>query len=163
MIRRASGRPGACAIGRLRAVRARPPQPGQALVETAITVPVLIVLLLSFLLVMVVAQAYVDLDTATSLAAASAVSAPADNAPVSHQFASKTYAGTLRRSGYLEPGALEGCGGYASGSGAGVTCTGHATLLLSRTPMAILQPFNADWTLDIQAEATAYSSRYRSI
>ena len=32
---------------------------GQALIETAITLPVLITLMLSFLLVMVVAQAYV--------------------------------------------------------------------------------------------------------
>ena len=133
---------------------------GQALIETAITVPVLLVLLLSFLLAMVVAQAYVDLDTATSLAAASAVTAPASNDALSHEFATKTYNGTLHRSNYLEPGALEGCGGYAAGGTVG--CTGHATLFLSRTPMAILEPFNANWTLTIQATATGYSSLYRS-
>jgi hypothetical protein len=135
-------------------------QSGQALIETAITLPVLIVLLLSFLLAMVVAQAYVDLDTATSLAAASAVTAPAGNAALSQDFAHRTYNGTLRRSGYLEPGQLEGCGGYAAGGS--VSCTGHATLFLSRTPMALLQPFNSSWTLSIQATATAYSSPYRS-
>jgi hypothetical protein len=135
---------------------------GQALIETAITIPVLITMMLSFLLVMVVAQAYVDLDTATSLAAASAVSAPADNAALSHEFAQKTYDGTLRRSGYLEPGKLEQCGGYAAGSGAKVTCVGHATLFLSRTPMAILQPLDPNWRLDIVATADGYSSRFRS-
>lgn len=133
---------------------------GQALIETAITVPVLMVLLLGFLLAMVVAQAYVDLDTATGLAAASAVTARAGNEPQSRDFALKTYDGTLRRSSYLEPGELVGCGGYSAGGT--VTCTGHATLFLSRTPMAILQPFNADWQLPIQATATGYSSLYRS-
>ena len=133
---------------------------GQALIETAITVPVLLVLLLSFLLAMVVAQAYVDLDTATSLAAASAVTAQASNDAQSREFARKTYDGTLHRSSYLEPGQLDGCGGYIAGGT--VTCTGHAVLFLSRTPMAILQPFNADWQISIQATATGYSSPYRS-
>ena len=133
---------------------------GQALLETAITLPVLIILMLSFLLAMVVAQAYVDLDTATSLAAASAVSAPAGSPALSRDFAMRTYQGTLRRSSYLEPGQLDGCGGYVAG--ASVSCTGHATLFLSRTPMAVLQPLNANWTLAIQAGATAYSSPYRS-
>lgn len=133
---------------------------GQALIETAITIPVLMVLMLSFLLVMVVAQAYVDLDTATSLAAASAVTAPAENEALSREFALKTYDGTLRRSSYLEPGELELCGQYQAGES--VLCRGHATLVLSRTPMAILQPFNADWRISIQADATGYSSPYRS-
>jgi hypothetical protein len=136
------------------------PASGQALIETAITIPVLLTLLLSFLLAMVVAQAYVDLDTATGLAAASAVSAPAGNDVLSSEFARKTYNGTLRRSGYLEPGQLDGCGGYTAGGT--VTCTGHATLFLSRTPMAILQPLDPNWHLDIQASATGYSSPYRS-
>jgi Flp pilus assembly protein TadG len=136
------------------------PRSGQALIETAITVPVLFVLLLGFLLVMVVSQAYVDLDTATSLAAASAVTAPANDQADSESFALKTYDGTLVRSGYLEPGTLENCGAYVAGGT--VTCTGHAQLFLSRTPMAVLQPFNPNWTLDLQATATAYSSPYRS-
>jgi hypothetical protein len=133
---------------------------GQALIETAITIPVLLILLLSFLLVMVVAQAYVELDTATGLAAASAVSAPAGNDALSRDFATRTYQGTLLRTGYLRPGQLDGCGGYSAGGN--VTCTGHATLLLSNTPMAILEPFNPDFSLDISASATGYSSPYRS-
>ncbi len=133
---------------------------GQALIETAITVPVLLTLLLSFLLVMVVAQAYVDVDTATSLAAAAAVSAPANNDALSSQFAQKTYDGTLRRSSYLQPGSLDNCSGYTAGGS--VTCTGHATVYLSRTPMAILQPLDANWHIDIKAVATGYSSPYRS-
>ena len=138
----------------------RPSAAGQALIETAITIPVLLLLLLGFLLAMVVSEAYVDLDTATSLAAASAVTARAGDDAQSRDFALKTYRGTLVRTGYLEPGALDGCGGYAAG--ASVACAGHARLLLSRTPMAILEPFNPDWTLDLQATATAYSSPYRS-
>src|SRR5205807_264766 len=75
------GRPGAAALddrragrdppGDVHAMRAGRRRSGQALIESAITIPVLLVLLLGFLLVMVVAQAVVDLDTATGLAAAS--------------------------------------------------------------------------------------------
>jgi hypothetical protein len=137
-------------------------QAGQALIETAITIPVLLTLMLGFLLVMVVAQAYVDVDTATSLAATAAVSAPAGNDLLSHSYALKTYDGTLRRSGYLEPGALQGCNGYPGGVGATVTCTGSATIFLSRTPMAVLQPLNPNWHIDIQVSAIGYSSAYRS-
>jgi hypothetical protein len=140
--------------------RVAPTSRGQALIESAITIPVLLILLLGFLLVMVVGQALVDLDTATSLAAASAVSAPAGNASKSREFALKTYDGTLRRSGYLEPGQLQGCGGYVAGGS--VSCTGTAAVMLSRTPMAILQPLNSNWAIDLQVTATAYSSPYRS-
>jgi len=133
---------------------------GQALIETAITVPVLFTLLLCFLLAMVVAQAYVDLDTATGLAAASAVAAPANDEALSRDYAVRTYQGTLRPSGFLVPGALDGCDGYAAG--ATVTCTGHATLLLSNTPMAILQPLTSNWSIPMTATATAYSSQFRS-
>jgi hypothetical protein len=133
---------------------------GQALIETAITIPVLLTLLLCFLLAMVMAQAYVDVDTATSLAAAAAVAAPAGPNSPSPQFAQNTYDGTLLRSSYLEPGSLDNCGPYqANGT---VTCTGHATVFLSRTPMAILQPFDSNWHIDIQATAIGYSSPYRS-
>jgi Flp pilus assembly protein TadG len=135
-------------------------QRGQALIETAITLPVLLVLMLGFLLVMVVAQAYVDLDTATSLAAASAVSAPAGNDASSRDFAVKTYNGTLRLSSYLVPGALQGCGGYTAGGS--VTCTGQATILMRNTPMAILDPVNSNFVITITATATGYSSPYRS-
>jgi hypothetical protein len=35
-------------------------------------------------------------------------------------------------------------------------------VFLSRTPMAILQPLDSNWHVDIQATATGYSSPYRS-
>lgn len=143
-----------------RAVR-RQRQNGQALIETAIVVPLLFLLFLGFLLVMVTAQAYVDVETATSLAAASAVTAPAHDSVKSHDFALQTYNGTLHQSTYLQPEALTGCGGYAPGGS--VTCTGKATLYLSRTPMAILAFWNPNWTITIEATSTAYSSPYRSI
>ncbi|MGI8562736.1 MAG: TadE/TadG family type IV pilus assembly protein [Candidatus Dormibacter sp.] len=104
---------------------ARHHQRGQALVETAIVLPLLFLLFLGFLLVMVTAQAYVDVDTATSLAAASAVTAPANDSAKSREFALQTYNGTLHQSTYLQPQALAGCGGYAAGGS--VTCTGRAT------------------------------------
>ncbi|MDQ6900391.1 MAG: pilus assembly protein [Candidatus Dormibacteraeota bacterium] len=140
---------------------ARQHQRGQALVETAIVLPLLFLLFLGFLLVMVTAQAYVDVDTATSLAAASAVTAPANDNAKSREFALQTYNGTLHQSTYLQPQALAGCGGYSAGGS--VTCTGKATLYLSRTPMAVLAFWNPHWTITIQATSTAYSSPYRSV
>lgn len=137
-------------------------QRAQALVETAVVLPVLLLLALGFALVTVLAQAWVEVDTATGLAAAAAVSARANDDAASHTFALKTYQGTLRRSPYLEPGSLEGCGGYASGSQLPVTCTGSATVYLSRTPMALLQPWNSNWTVQMRVSASSYPSRYRS-
>ena len=137
-------------------------QRGQALVETAVVLPVLFTLALGFALVTVVAQAWVEVDTATGLAAAAAASARANDDAESRGFALMTYNGTLRRSSYLEPGALEGCGGYAAGTTEPVVCTGNATLYLSRTPMAVLAFFDPNWTLPMRVTAKAYPSRYRS-
>ncbi len=128
---------------------------GQALLETAITVPVMVVLLLGFLAVLVRVEAQVELQTATALAAAAAVSAPAES-PLSHSWAEESWQGTLHQYPYLEPGSLIGCGAYRPGQT--VTCKGTATLDYSRTPMAVVVPF----PLVLQATATADSSSYRS-
>lgn len=137
-------------------------QRGQALIETAVVLPVLLILALCFALVTVIAQAWVEVDTATGLAAAAAASARANDDAESRSFALMTYNGTLRLSSYLEPGALEGCGGYAAGTPDPVVCTGNATVHLSRTPMAILQPLNSNWTVTMRVTARAYPSQYRS-
>ena len=81
-------------------------QRGQALLETAITIPLMLVLLLGFLAVLVRIEAQVELDAATSLAAAAAVNAPAGSA-LSADYARQTWAGTLRQYAYLRPDALE--------------------------------------------------------
>lgn len=130
-------------------------QRGQALLETAITIPLMLVLLLGFLAVLVRIEAQVELDAATSLAAAAAVNAPAGS-PLSGDYARQTWAGTLRQYAYLRPDALEGCGAYLPGQP--VACAGSATLDYRDTPMGLVVPL----PIRLRSEATARSSLYRS-
>jgi len=130
-------------------------QRGQALLETAITVPLMLLLLLGFLAVLVRIEAQLELDAATSLAAAAAVNAPAGS-PLSADYARQTWTGTLRQYAYLRPDALEGCGAYQPGQA--VTCAGSATLDYRETPMGRVVPL----PMRIHSEATARSSLYRS-
>lgn len=130
-------------------------QGGQALLESAITIPLMLLLLLGFLAVLVRVEAQLELDAATSLAAAAAITAPAGS-PLSAEYARQTWTGTLHQYRYLRAGALEGCAAYRPGQT--VTCRGSATLDYRQTPMGLIVPV----PLAIQSVATARSSAYRS-
>lgn len=130
-------------------------QHGQALLETAITVPLMVALLLGFLAVLVRVEAQLELDAATSLAAAAAVTAPAGSA-LGADYARQTWAGTLRQYRYLTPDGLDGCG--APPAGQAVTCRGSATLDYRETPMGLVVPL----PIRIESAATARGSAYRS-
>jgi Flp pilus assembly protein TadG len=130
-------------------------QHGQALVETAITIPVMLVLLLGYLAVLIRVEAQVELDAATSLAAAAAVSAPAGS-DLSAGYARQTWTGTLHQYRYLRSQRLDGCTAYQPDQA--VSCRGTATLEYGETPMGLVVPF----PVQIDATATAQSSRYRS-
>jgi Flp pilus assembly protein TadG len=143
-----------CGERRLRRLN---PRSGQALLETAIVLPLMVTLLLGFLAILVRVEAQVELDAATSLAAAAAVSAPAGDYVLSTRYAQATWAGTLHHYGYLRPGALQGCAGYGA-AGEQVTCRGTATLRYSDTPMGIVIPVD----IDISSQAQAHSSEFRS-
>src|SRR5215469_7423406 len=130
---------------------------GQALIETAITLPVMIALFLGFLGAGVGAQGYVDLNTAVYLAAASNVTAPASDQPLADQYASDTFNNTVVHDALLHTMNF-GCGGdYAAGGT--VTCTGSAVLQFSKTPLSVAIPFDPT----ITATATATRSAYRSV
>jgi uncharacterized membrane protein len=130
-------------------------QSGQALLESAITIPLMLLLLLGFLAVLVRVEAQLELDAATSLAAAAAITAPAGSS-LSAEYARQTWTGTLRQYRYLRPGVLEGCAAYQPGQA--VTCSGTATLDYRETPMGLVVPV----PLSIRSAATARSSAYRS-
>jgi hypothetical protein len=130
-------------------------QRGQALLETAITFPLMLLLLLGFLALLVRVEAQLELDAATSLAAAAAVAAPAGS-PLSADYARGTWNGTLRQYRYLQPGDLDGCAAYLPGEA--VTCRGNATLDYRETPMGLIVPV----PMRLQSTATARSSAYRS-
>jgi len=115
----------------------------------------MLLVLLGFLAVLVRIEAQVELDAATSLAAAAAVSAPAGS-PLSSEYARRTWRGTVHQYRYLLPGRLDGCGAYQPDQA--VTCRGSATLDYRQTPMGLVVPF----PIEVRSDATARSSRYRS-
>jgi hypothetical protein len=130
-------------------------QSGQALLESAITIPLMLLLLLGFLAVLIRVEAQLELDAATSLAAAAAITAPAGSS-LSADYARQSWTGTLHQYSYLRPGSLEGCGAYQPGQA--VTCRGTATLDYPQTPMGLIVPVS----IAIHSDATARSSAYRS-
>ncbi|MBO0687699.1 MAG: pilus assembly protein [Candidatus Dormibacteraeota bacterium] len=130
---------------------------GQALMETAIVLPVMVILMLGFLAILIRIEAQVELETATSLAAAAAVAAPA-NSSQSRGDALDTWQGTLHQYAYLRPGTLSaGCGPYQPGQT--VVCRGTATLDYGQTPMGLIVP---GAPIEISASAAARGSPYRS-
>lgn len=130
-------------------------QRGQALIETAFTIPVLLVLLLGFYEVSLVVQSNLDLQTAVGLAAAAAASAPANDAGAATRYAQATFDGTVRHFGLLQAPRLACHGSYAAGGT--ITCTGQATLGLSGTPFAEISP-----SLGLSATARAHISAHRA-
>lgn len=140
-------------------------QRGQALIETAVTLLALVFLFLGFLAVGVAAQAYVDLNTAVSLAAASAATAPANDPADATTFAQETFSATVSHLPLLQPvsGSEPNCTSNWGPTGQppqpwSVTCTGTAYLRFSLTPLAIVIPVDPR----ISTTAVAYGSPYRS-
>jgi Flp pilus assembly protein TadG len=128
---------------------------GQALIETAITLPVMIILFLGFLAVGVAVQGAVDMNTAVYLATASAVTAPADSPSIGQGYASDTYTYTIRHFTYLaDNGQSITCTGTWARN-TQVTCTASATVQLTNT-FAIVP------NLPITATAIATVPQYRS-
>ncbi len=135
------------------ASRAR--QGGQALIEAALTIPVLFVLLLGFYEVSLVVQSDLDLQTAVGLAAAAAATAPANDEPAATQYAQATFQNTVKHFDLLEQPSLVCSGPYAAGDT--LTCTGQAALALSGTPFAAISP-----SVNLSATARAHISAYRA-
>ncbi|HEV2954241.1 MAG TPA: hypothetical protein VG015_09130 [Candidatus Dormibacteraeota bacterium] len=124
-----------------------PTERGQAGLETAFVVPVLVAIVIFVGGVSVLTTAQTDLYTATSLAALGASTAPAENGDLSQLYAQAAWVGTIEHHSSLRAQSLE-CqvpagpiarGGYEPGDD--VTCTGVATVALSRTPVAVIWPF----------------------
>jgi Flp pilus assembly protein TadG len=137
-------------------------QRGQAIVETAIVVPLLILLAMVVIAAMVIAIAHLQVNAATSLAAASAASAPIDPV-VSRRWAEQTYSGSLNDYGYLRVDPLDATSPNTcrrnSVVDTTIRCHGHATLRFSQTPLVWLGL--VEISIDAYAEETAPSRRSR--
>jgi Flp pilus assembly protein TadG len=132
-------------------------QGGQALIETAITIPILVVLFLGFLAVGVAAQAYVDLNTIVNLAAASEATAPANDPGDAKQFRDDTFYSTINHFPQLTNPQISCTDSGAAG--ATINCTGTANFTLVGTPMEIVIPIPPP---PFSATASATRSPYRS-
>jgi Flp pilus assembly protein TadG len=126
---------------------------GQALIETAITLPVIFTLLLGYLAVLIRIEAQVEIDTATSLAAAACASAPAGSTTCG-DWAQATFQGTLQQYSYIKAPTLSNC----PIEQAQIQCNAQATLDYTKTPMAYVIPF----PITINSSATSFGSPYRS-
>jgi hypothetical protein len=133
---------------------ARGRKTGQALVETAITLPVIMVVLLVYLALLVRIEAQVELDTATSLAAASCAAAPAGST-VCRDWAQATFQGTLHQYGYITGAVLNGC----QTAQVQFQCQASATIDYAQTPMGWAIAFP---TPSLTSHAEAFGSPYRS-
>lgn len=130
-------------------------QRGQALIEAALTIPLLFMLLLGFYEVSLVVQSDLDLETAVGLAAAAAATAPANDAADANRYAQDTFENTVKHFNLLQQTSLLCRGSYAAGSD--ITCTGQATLALNGTPFEEISP-----SLNLSATEQAHISRYRA-
>lgn len=134
---------------------AHPRQRGQALVEAALTFPLLFILLLGFYEVSLAVQSDLDLQTAVGLAAAAAATAPANDATDANRYAEDTFQNTVKHFNLLQQTSLGCQGPYAAGDN--ITCTGHATLALNGTPFEEISP-----SLNLTATEQAHISAYRA-
>lgn len=140
------------------------PARGQAAIETAFTIPVLVIIVLFTVGLSILTTARAETSAAVSLAALGAVTAPAHRGDIGMAYANAAWNGTMRHYPYLDPSPLpRSCAGNPDGSGYApgdrVTCTGTVKILLSHTPAGAL------WLLPdpvISVSVTVSTSTFRA-
>jgi Flp pilus assembly protein TadG len=125
---------------------------GQAVVEMAMVVPIMLVIIFGFLGLLLWEETAHDLRAATALASTTAATFRDDSgAAVSAE--GETFYGTMRQYSYVEVGSFT-----CSHAGTRVTCTASAVLRFDRTPLAVAWPTNPR----MNATAVSYSSEFRT-
>ena len=137
---------------------------GQALIETAITLPLLLLMAFVVLTVMAYATAKVKLNAATSLAAAAAAQAPIDPNPgannTSRRWAEQSFDGTLSGYAFLRVDGLDSADPFTcrrtNTAQTVIRCKGRASLELGGTPLGVLL---SEVNMEATSEATAPTFR----
>ena len=136
-------------------------QSGQALIETALVLPLLLLLTMAVIAIMVRETAQQKLNGAVSLAAAAAAAAPVDQT-TSRKWAQDSFDGTIQGYAYVRIDGLENSAPYTcrreSVRDTRIRCRGRATLVLRETPMAFLL-VDLPMVATAEAEAPALRSR----
>jgi hypothetical protein len=127
---------------------------GQAVVEMAMVVPVMLAIIFGFLGVLLWLETLHDLRAATALASTTAATFREDS-PAAGQAEAETFIGTMRQYAYVEVRSFACAHEEATFR---VRCGATATLRFDRTPLAVAWPVNPA----LDASAVSYFSRFRS-
>jgi Flp pilus assembly protein TadG len=125
---------------------------GQAVVEMAMVVPIMLVIIFGFLGLLLWEETAHDLRAATALASTTAATFRDDSGPALAA-EGETFYGTMRQYAYVEVGSFT-----CSHTATRVTCTAAAVLRFDRTPLAVAWPTNPR----MNASAVSYSSEFRT-
>ena len=125
---------------------------GQAVVEMAVVVPLMLAITFSFLGMIVWLETAHDLRAATTLASTTAATF-ADDSPAAASAEAETFFGTMRQYGYVEVSAFA-----CRRVGTRVSCDAAATLRFDRTPLGMAWVANPT----MRASSVSYASAYRS-
>lgn len=127
---------------------------GQAVIEMAMVVPIMLVIIFGFLGLLLWIETVHDLRAATTLAGTTAATFREDSIEASRAEA-ETFNGTMRQYGYVE---VRSFGCRHDPANFRVDCDATAVLRFDRTPLAVAWPGNPA----LNAHALSYFSRFRS-
>jgi len=125
---------------------------GQAVIEMAVVVPIMLLLTAGFLGVLVWMETITELQAGTALATTTAATF-AEDSDTARAAEQDSFAGTMRQYRYVEVGTL-----VCSHRGTRVECSSSAVLRYDRTPLAVAWFVN----VPMSARAVSYSSAFRS-
>jgi hypothetical protein len=132
-------------------MRTAPRQQGQAVVEMAMVLPIMLALIFGFLGLLLWVETIHELRAATALASTTAATF-AEDSPAAATAEGETFFGTMRQYGYVDVRSF-GC----RRSGTRVACEASAVLRFDRTPLAVAWPANPR----MEAAAVSYASAFR--
>jgi hypothetical protein len=137
---------------------------GQAMLETAMVLPILLAIIFNVLAMMIQVRYQQQFDSAVSLAASSTLDAPLGAGATSRAYATQSFNGTLQPPSWITVDQPVTCNGpylngaiVGSGGNSGVTCTAHAVIHFNQTALGLAVP----WNPSLSATAIVFPSPAR--